>query len=178
MGHFGNGRPVRTAQFLIRPATGADAAGIIAVLNPIILAGIYTVLDTPFDVEAERDFIRGFPPRGIFHVAIEAATDRIVGFQNMDPIATYTHAFDHVGSIGTFVDLTRAREGIATQLFAATWAAAREKGYEKAFTFVRADNPVALAVYRRQGFEIIGTARRHAKLHGRYVDEVLIEKIF
>jgi len=44
------------------------------------------------------------------------------------------------------------------------------------FTFVRADNAAALATYRAHGFEIVGTARRHAKIDGRYIDEILIEK--
>jgi RimJ/RimL family protein N-acetyltransferase len=52
---------------------------------------------------------------------------------------------------------------------------ARRKGYEKIFTFVRADNPAALATYRKQGFTIVGTARRHAKINGAYVDEIIIE---
>ena len=74
------------------------------------------------------------------------------------------------------MDLALRRQGIAKALFAATFAAAREKGYEKLFTFVRADNPAAIAAYGARGFEIIGTARRHAKIDGRYVDEWLIER--
>lgn len=164
-------------QLQIRQATPDDAAGIVAVLNPIIAAGIYTVFDQPFDVETERAFIQEFSPRGIFHVAVDRTSETIVGFQNMEPIASYTHALDHVGSLGTYVDLTRRRQGIASRLFAATFAAAIAKGYEKVFTFVRADNPGALQVYLRQGFEVIGTARRHAKVQGRYIDEAMIEKI-
>jgi len=41
---------------------------------------------------------------------------------------------------------------------------------------VRADNQPALHAYLRQDFQIIGTARRHAKVDGAYVDEVLIER--
>jgi RimJ/RimL family protein N-acetyltransferase len=54
--------------------------------------------------------------------------------------------------------------------------AAKAKGFEKLFTFVRADNPAALATYRRHGFDIVGTAKRHAKIDGQYVDEILIEQ--
>ena len=167
-----------SSDLLIRDATPEDAEGIAAVLNPIILARRYTVLDTPVSTEAERAFIEAFPPRGIFHVAVDAATRTIVGFQNMEPIATYTGAFSHVGSIGTFVDLRRRRQGIGSRLFEATFAAAPGKGYEKAFTFVRADNPAALETYVRQGFRIVGTAERHARIDGRYIDEILIEKNF
>ncbi|MBV8815194.1 MAG: GNAT family N-acetyltransferase, partial [Verrucomicrobia bacterium] len=54
--------------------------------------------------------------------------------------------------------------------------AAKEKGFEKFFAFVRADNPGALSFYKRIGFEVIGIAKRHAKINGRYIDEVMIER--
>ena len=162
-------------EVLVRDARLEDAAAIVGILNPIIAAGVYTVFDTPFTVEAEEAYLKGFPARGIFHVAVDAA-GRVVGFQSMEPFATYTHAFDHVGTLGTYVDLAARRQGIATALFGATFEAARGKGYEKLFTFVRADNPAALATYVAHGFGVVGTARRHAKIAGAYVDEILIER--
>jgi RimJ/RimL family protein N-acetyltransferase len=42
---------------------------------------------------------------------------------------------------------------------------------------VRADNHAALQAYLAQGFVTIGTARRHARIDGRYIDEILIEKL-
>ena len=160
----------------IRDATPADADAIVAILNPIIEARIYTVFDAPFSVETERDYITRFPVRGIWKVAVREGDRRLVGFQVMEPFGQYTRAFDHVGTLGTYVELDLRRRGIASRLFAATFDAAVRKGYEKAFTFVRADNPAALDTYLRQGFEIVGTARRHTKIDGRFVDEILIEK--
>jgi L-amino acid N-acyltransferase YncA len=161
----------------IRDARPDDAESIVAVLNPIIAAGVFTALDTPFTADAEREFIRAFPARGVFLVAVRTSDRLVVGFQNLEPFAGYTHAFDHVGVIGTYVDLDCRRQGIATALFHATFAAASRKGYEKIFTFVRADNEAALSTYQRQGFQIVGTARKHAKLGDRYVDETIIEKL-
>src|SRR5687767_13037178 len=132
-------------------------------------------MDTEFSLEQEREFIQTFPARGIFLVALDASLGRIVGFQNVSPFEKFTHAFDHVGVIGTYVDLALRRQGIASRLFAATFDAAPRKGYEKLFAFVRSDNPAALQTYRRHGFDIIGVARRHARIGGHYVDEVLIE---
>lgn len=163
-------------ELLIREARPEDAEAIIGIFNPIIEAGLYTVFDTPFTVEAERDYILNFPQRGIFHVAVNLPDHKIVGFQSMEPFAPYTHAFDHVGMLGTYVDLPSRRKGISRQLFEATFEVARQKGYEKIFTFVRADNTVALAVYLNHGFRIVGTAQRQAKIDGRYVDEIIIEK--
>jgi L-amino acid N-acyltransferase YncA len=163
-------------EFSIRDAHPDDAEALVRILNPIIEARVYTAFDTPFSVEAERDYLLKFPARGIWKVAIRLSDGRLVGFQIMEPFATYTTAFDHVGTLGTYVDLDIRRRGVATRLFEATFETAPQKGYEKIFTFVRADNPVALQAYLRQGFVTIGTARNHARIDGRYIDEILVEK--
>jgi L-amino acid N-acyltransferase YncA len=160
----------------IRPVQSEDAEAIVGIFNSIIEAGIYTVFDAPFTVEAERGYIEKFPARGIFHVAVRQDDQKVVGFQSMEPFATYTRAFDHIGVVGTYVDLAERRQGIAGHLFAATFEAARQKGYEKIFTFIRGDNPAALTTYQRQGFQIVGTAQRQAKINGQYVDEIMVEK--
>ena len=160
----------------IRDAKPDDAAAIVAVFNPIIEARSFTLFDTPFSVDAEQAYISGLTPRDIFHVAVRAGDDAIVGFQSMSPFAAYTHAFDHVGVIGTYVDLGSRRQGIAKSLFPATFDAARRKGYEKIFTYIRADNPAALAVYHAHGFRVVGKAERHAKVQGRYVDVIMVER--
>jgi len=160
----------------IREARPEDAEAIVAILNPIIEAGEYTALDTPVTVEQEREFILKFPERGVFHVAESRESGPVVGFQTLESFAAYTHAFDHVGVIATFVSLEYRHQGIGSRLFEATFEASRQRGYEKIFTCVRADNPAALAAYRKQNFRIVGVARRQAKFGDRYVDEVIIEK--
>ncbi len=82
-----------------------------------------------------------------------------------------------MGVIGTFVSLSHRRQGIAKSLFQATFNACIDKGYEKIFAYVRADNQVALSTYLNQGFDIIGTARKHAKINGFYIDEIMIERL-
>ncbi len=161
---------------IVREARPDDAAGVAAVLNAIIEAGEPVAFDATLTEEAERLCIAAFPERGVFHVAARRDDGIIVGFQSMEPFAAYTHAFDHVGVIGTYVTNDCRRRGVASRLFAATFDAARARGFEKIFTYIRADNPAALATYARQGFEVVGTARRHAKAGGRYIDEVIVER--
>ena len=160
----------------IRNVQTEDAQGITEILNPIIESGLYTILDKPFTVEAEKEFIANFPKRGVFHVAANPDTQKIAGFQTVEPFATYTQAFDHVGIIGTYVDQFVRRQGVAASLFTATFDALPNQGYEKLFAYVRGDNPNALATYLKHSFRIIGTAQKHAKINGEYVDEILIEK--
>ena len=38
------------------------------------------------------------------------------------------------------------------------------------------DNPAALQTYLRQGFVVVGMAKRQLRLDGAYIDEILIEK--
>lgn len=161
----------------IREARPEDAGAIVRILNPIIEAGVFTAFDTPFTVEAERNYILAFPKRGVFLVAIRESDQELVGFQSMEPFASYTHAFDHVGVLGTYVDLECRRQGVAKRLFEATFEAALRKRYEKIFTFIRADNSAALSTYLHHGFRIVGTAQRHAKLKGRFVDEIIVERL-
>jgi L-amino acid N-acyltransferase YncA len=165
-----------TMEVSIREARPEDAEAIAAILNPIIATGEYTALDTPVTVEQEREFIVEFPECGVFHVAENPENGAAVGFQTLEPFATYTHAFDHVGVIATFVDLQHHHRGVGSRLFAATIEAGRQRRYEKIFTYVRADNLAALAAYRKHGFRIVGVARRQARFGDRYVDEVIIEK--
>ncbi|CAK1842245.1 GNAT family N-acetyltransferase [Vibrio crassostreae] len=160
----------------IREVAVEDAQGIIDVLNPIIIEARYTILDQTFTVVEEKGFIESFPKRGVFSVAVNETTNQLLGFQNVEPFATYTKAFDHVGIIGTYVDANSRGQGVAKQLFDYTFKAAKAKGYEKLFAYVRADNERALAVYLKQGFEIVGTAKKHGKIGDQYFDEILIEK--
>jgi L-amino acid N-acyltransferase YncA len=160
----------------IRPIRVEDAEGVINVLNPLVQAGESTALDRVFTTDEERIFISAFPARGIFNVAERTEDELIVGIQNVEPFASYTGAFAHVGVIGTYVASTAHRQGIGRLLFEATRLIAKDKGYEKFFAFVRADNVAGLAFYKGIGFEVIGTAKRHAKIKGRYIDEFMIER--
>lgn len=158
----------------IRDARVTDAESITRVLNPIIEARTNSVFTETFSVGAEREFIVQFPKRGIFHVAeLEGV---IAGFQTIEPFGSYTPALEHVGIIGTFVGLSFQKQGIGKALFQTSFVAARAKGYEKLFAFVRADNTAGLAAYLGQGFDQIGIAKKHAKIDGTYVDEIVIER--
>ena len=170
------GEGLARMEIAIRDVGPDDAEAVLRILNPIIEARTYTALERPYTVAEERAFIADPPPRRIWKAAIQPDDGRMLGYQILEPFAPYTAAFDHVATIGTFIDLGLRRQGIARRLFAASFEAAAKAGFEKFFTFVRSDNPVALATYLAQGFTVVGTARDHCKIDGRYIDEVMIEK--
>ncbi len=161
----------------------------IAVLNPIIEAGIHTILQQTYTAEEQAAYIRDFPLGGVFYVAvaqqapddahragIARAPGRIVGMQSVEPIPSTSPAtFAHVGDISTFVAPDAHRTGVGRALSRATIKAAWEAGFLKLMANVRADNPAAVAFYRSVGFRLIGTARNHALVRGVRIDEVMLE---
>ena len=159
----------------IRAATPADAAGVAAVLNAVIAGGRHSLLDTPFTEAQERAFIQGLPARAFLHVA--EAGGGIVGAQTVEPWSTEaTHGFDHVATMGTWVEAAWRRRGVGRRLSDASFAAARALGFEKVFTDVRADNADSLAFHLSLGFTVVGAARAQARVAGRDLDVVFIER--
>jgi L-amino acid N-acyltransferase YncA len=161
---------------LIRPVAPDDAEAVAGVLNEAVLDGRWSLLDTPFSAAAERAYITGFPERGVFSVA-ELQGEGLVAFQSLEPYSPYaTHEHDHVLTMGTYVREEYRRRGIASRLAASSFASARERGFEKVFTDIRADNLPSLAFHLALSFAIVGSARRHARVGGRYVDVLLVER--
>jgi len=160
----------------IRVAGLDDAAGVAAVINGAILGGSPTLLDTTFTVEEERAYIESLPARSFIHVA-EAPAAGIVGFQTVTPWSTFvTTEFDHVATMGTYVDAARRRQGVGAALARSSFAAALALGYDKIFTDLRVDNFVSLAYHLSLGFTVAGAARRHARVGDRDVDVLFIER--
>ena len=159
----------------IREATLDDAEVLVNIMNSIIKTGAYSAFDTLQTSASQRDFIAHFNERGIFHVAECPVEKMVIGMQTLEPFADYSHAFDHVGIMGTLVDLQQRRSGIGTTLFEATRAEALKRGYEKIFTYVRADNINGLNYYRKMGFGVVGNATKQVKINGKYIDEIIIE---
>ena len=114
----------------VRDAEPADAESLVRILNPIMEARVSSAFDTPFSIEAERDYLVNFAPRGIWKVAIRLSDDALVGFQVLEPFATSATAFNHVGTLGTYVDLDVRRQG-AGQAAAATLKPRRRRDTRK-----------------------------------------------
>ncbi len=163
--------------FEVRAVREEDAAAIVDLLNPIITAGIYTIMDEPFSVQDQIDFIRGFPQRGVYHAAVEVESGRVLGIQDVAPLGGGSKVFQHVGEISTFVSLADQRGGVGRSLCEATFQRAQELGLLKILANVRGDNPRAVAFYQSQGFRVIGTAQRQAFVWGKYLDEILLERL-
>ncbi len=63
---------------VVRQVTLDDAEGITNVLNPIIIEGLYTVLDTTFTPEEEKEFIANFLSAVCLQLRCPEVTQRLL----------------------------------------------------------------------------------------------------
>jgi len=83
----------------------------------------------------------------------------------------------HAGLIGMSVRDDWQGRGVGSALLAAAVELAdRWIGYTRLELMVYTDNPAALALYRKFGFEIEGTARGYAMRDGAYVDAYMMAR--
>jgi L-amino acid N-acyltransferase YncA len=153
----------------IRPAQISDAAPMCALLNEIIALKQFTILE-PVSFESQLEFIRSFPPTGVFLVA--ESDGHLLGLQDVSPTS-----ISGVGEISTFIALSAQGRGVGKTLAQATLLQARAKGYRKLIAMIRADNPRAIGFYGSLGFRVVGTLVKHVLAHGVLRDEVLTEKL-
>ena len=144
-------------------------------LNGVIAGGRHSLLDTPFTVAEERAYIEALPERSFLHVAeIGRRRRRIPDGQSVEHLrdSRVRPRGDHGDLRGRGAQAERRGAALA----AVSFAAALRLGYEKIFTDLRADNLDSLAYHLALGFTIVGAARGHARVAGRDVDVVFIER--
>lgn len=152
---------------VVRDAVAGDAAALCEVINPIIAAGGTTANLTAWTEGRAADLVAGLGPRDLCHVA--EADGRVLGFQY---VRAKPKLEDDTGEIASFVAVDAAGRGVGKALAAATFAAARERGFAKIFADIRADNASGLAYYESIGFRTIYVDEARPLEDGTPVDRV------
>ena len=151
----------------VREARRNDAAGMAAVLNPIIRAGGTTA----YEAEMTEDEFAAmlFDRRYLIAASVAQDADGIAGFQWIDRLESLP---PDVTSIATFARLEPKRPGVGRALFARTREAARAAGCREIDATIRADNTGGLAFYEKMGFLPHSITRSVPLSDGTPVDRV------
>ncbi len=165
-----------TTAITIRRATPDDAASISAIWQAIAAEKIYSAIDNPFTIEAERAYLQSLSEREAYFVAETVEPmPRIVGFQSVDLWSSVIGSMRHVAQLGTFILSEWRGHGIGKQLAEHTLAFAKAQQYEKIVILVRGSNTGAQTFYKGLGFKPCGQFTRQVKIDGVYDDEILME---
>jgi phosphinothricin acetyltransferase len=158
----------------IRHATPADVAAIADIYNAGIAdrgATFETALRRPEDIAAW--FERG--PRFPVLVATDA-TDRVVGWASVSGYRSRP-CYDGVGEFSIYFAREARGQGLGRVLLEALVDAARAQGYWKLVSRVFPFNAASRALCRACGFREVGLYEKHARLDGRWIDVVIVERL-
>ena len=158
----------------IRPARDADAAAIAAIYNQGIagrMATFETVLRTPDDI------LSTLASGGRRYPFLVAELDgEVVGWASVSayrPRACYAG----IGEFSIYVDERARGTGIGATLLPALVAAAEEAGFWKLLSRVFLFNTASRKLCAACGFREVGVYEKHAKLDGKWLDVVIVERL-
>lgn len=133
-----------------------------------------TLLEAP-PLESVRAFVLGMIENGHPQFVAVAESD-VVGWCDIRRHDRPSHA--HRGTLGMGIIPGYRDQGLGTRLITTTLDAARELGLHRIELDVHADNPRAVALYKKVGFVREGIARDAVKIDGRYIDSIGMAVIF
>ena len=154
---------------IIEKATAADADAILEYLRQI--GGETDNLSfgaegLPFSVEDEEKYISGLENSADGILLLAKADGRIVGDANLN---RYPRRMSHRGELGVSVIKEYWNRGVGSNLIKEILAFARENSFEVIDLEVRSDNPRAIHLYEKFGFQKIGSHSAYMKINGEYI---------
>jgi phosphinothricin acetyltransferase len=158
----------------IRPAVVADAAAIAEIYNQGILDRIAT-FETELRTPEERvGWLTDRDPR--FVVLVAERVGRVVGWASLSPYSSRP-CYRGVADFSIYIDRSARGQGVGSRLLGGLIDAAEGEGFWKLTSRLFLFNAASRALHRRLGFREIGINEKHAKLDGRWLDTVTIERL-
>ena len=156
---------------LLRPARMEDAESTLRNVNRVGQEQIYIMVERVPDLQQERRWLSGFDGiRNVLLVAI--ADDEVIGAADCHAGTFPKDA--HVGGIGIAIQDGWREVGLGRHMMIRVLEWMRSRGFEKAELAVFATNHRARRLYESLGFVEEGIRRKHVRIRGEYVDEILM----
>jgi L-amino acid N-acyltransferase YncA len=161
-------------EIVIRYATLDDAAAIADIYTQGILERIATFESEP---RTEADIREKLESDSERHPTIVAEIDgKVAGWASISlyrPRACYAG----IGEFSFYIDREARGKGVGQTILKALIDEAERLGYWKLLSRVFTFNHASLTACKKQGFREVGTYEKHAKLDGKWLDVVIIERM-
>jgi RimJ/RimL family protein N-acetyltransferase len=156
---------------LVRPARMADAESTLRNVNRVGREEIYIMVEEVPNLENERRWLSEFD--GVRNVLLVAeANGDVIGAADCHGGAFPKDG--HVGGIGIAIQDGWREAGLGRRMMERVLEWMRAQGFLKAELAVFATNHRARRLYESLGFVEEGIRRRHVRIRGEYVDEILM----
>jgi phosphinothricin acetyltransferase len=157
--------------FAIRPATNDDVRAIVGIYNWAVNQTFATIDSEPLSTEEAADWWETHARRSRLIVATDDSG--VIGWARLFPWKQ--RGIDVVEDL-VYVDPVHHGRGIGRALLTELITQARGLGYRTIVASIAKDNRAGLALYSRQGFEVVGTIRNAAHKFDRWMDITLVQK--
>jgi ribosomal protein S18 acetylase RimI-like enzyme len=155
----------------VRAIRESDAESFHVCLGTVAREGLYlALLDAP-PLERTREFIASNVKNGVPQM-VAVVGQEVVGWCDIQ--APWHDTLKHSGSVGMGLLPAYRRRGLGTQLLTRCMDAAKAAGMTRIELEAREDNRHALALYRKLGFVQEGIKARGMRIHGQYVNTVMM----
>jgi L-amino acid N-acyltransferase YncA len=160
----------------IRDATADDAAAIARIYNQGIEDRVATLETTLRSPEERAEWMAAKGPRHPVLVATDDA-GAVLGWGSLNAFNPRP-AYDQVVDFSLYVGREQRGRGIGDALLGALEERARALGFHKMVLAAFPTNLPGMRLYERHGFQTVGVYREQGMLDGRWIDVIIMEKLF
>ena len=157
--------------YSIRASTKDDLRAIVGIYNWAVNQTFATIDSEPLDAEEAQAWWEMHGKRSLLLVSVDETG--VIGWARLLPWKQ--RGFDVVECL-VYVDPVHHGKGIGAALLTELIREARGLGYRTIVASIARDNRAGLALYSRQGFEMVGTVRNAAHKFDRWMDITLVQK--
>jgi L-amino acid N-acyltransferase YncA len=158
----------------VRNATLDDAAAIAEIYNQGIEDRVATYETEPRSAEAQQAWLRSITGR--YPAVVAHIDDEIVGWVGAGPYRT-RECYRGIGEFSMYVRRDWRGGGVGDLLVGALISEAERLGLWKLLSRIFPFNEASRALCRKHGFREVGVYEKHARLDGRWLDVVIVERL-
>ena len=158
----------------IRPAAAGDAPRIAEIYNQGIAERGATFETAPRTAEDIARRLGEDAER--YPLLVIEDEDALLGWAAIGPYRPRA-CYAGIGELSIYLDRSCRGRGLGRLLFAELIRAAARRGYWKLVSRIFPSNAASLALCRACGFREVGRYEKHARLDGRWLDVVIVERL-
>jgi len=158
----------------IRTATLEDAAAIAEIYNQGIEDRVATYETERRSTEDQQAWLQAIA--GLYPAVVALIDGEIIGWAGAGPYRA-RECYRGIGEFSLYVRRDWRRRGVGDALLAALLSEAERLGLWKLLSRIFPFNEASRALCRKHGFREVGVYEKHARLDGRWLDVVIVERL-
>ena len=158
----------------VRNATVNDAAAIAEIYNQGIEDRVATYETEPRSAEEQQAWLRAIAD--LYPAVVAQIDGEIVGWAGAAPYRA-RECYRGIGEFSMYVRRDWRGRGVGDLLVAALISEAERLGLWKLLSRIFPFNAASRALCRKHGFREVGVYEKHARLDGRWLDVVIVERL-